>query len=156
MAWADAELAWAVSEGLTPSSLPPTHLLASKHYGRTPRCGRRARPRPASRGEVDHDGHVHGYERFVVDGVHYMTDGGGGALTYDLEEGREEVEAARPGESELRVVAEGRMGVLVIDAGTVSVADSTWTAIPRTTSLSPRLEHDSACGEARRLEVSWW
>ena len=59
----------------------------------------------------------------MVDGVHYMTDGGGGALTYDLEEGREEVEAARPGESELRVVAERSYGCteLVIDGGTVSV-----------------------------------
>ena len=68
-------------------------------------------------------GHVHGYERFVVDGIHYVTDGGGGALTYDLDENREDVEAARPGESDLRVVAErtyGCMEIVVAD-GTVLV-----------------------------------
>ena len=125
VAWADAELAWAVSEGLTPviTYHRPTYSL-SKHW-RSDTTLRDVVHGLALRHGVKlvMTGHVHGYERFVVDGVHYMTDGGGGALTYDLEEGREEVEAARPGESELRVVAERSYGCteLVIDGGTVSV-----------------------------------
>ena len=67
-------------------------------------------------------GHVHGYERFVVDGVHYDRRRRRRAHLRPRG-GREEVEAARPGESELRVVAERSYGCteLVIDGGTVSV-----------------------------------
>ena len=60
-------------------------------------------------------GHVHAYERFEVDGVHYIIDGGGGALAYDPDEKLEEVEALRPGESELRVTSERATGVCVLD-----------------------------------------
>lgn len=60
-------------------------------------------------------GHVHSYERFVVDGVHYVIDGGGGALLYDPDEEREEVEAARPGEPALRVAVSMTHGVTVVD-----------------------------------------
>lgn len=60
-------------------------------------------------------GHAHSYERFVVDGVNYVVDGGGGALLYDPEEERAEVEAARPGEPDLRVAVSMSHGVTVVD-----------------------------------------
>jgi hypothetical protein len=41
-------------------------------------------------------GHVHGFEHFERNGVHYVVDGGGGALTYDLEERLDDVEKLRP------------------------------------------------------------
>ena len=60
-------------------------------------------------------GHVHAYEHWQVEGVHYVVDGGGGALTYDPREKLEEVEAARPGESELQLAAFRTHGVTVVD-----------------------------------------
>jgi predicted phosphodiesterase len=125
VAWADAELAWAVSEGRIPviAFHRPTYSL-SKHW-RSDTSLRDAVHTLATRHGVQLvlAGHVHGYERFVVDGIHYVVDGGGGALTYDLEEGRAEVEAARPSESDLRVVAERTYGCteIVVEDGTVSV-----------------------------------
>ena len=125
VAWADAELARAVSNGLIPivTFHRPTYSL-SKHW-RSDTTLRDSVHSLATRHGVKLVicGHVHGYERFVVDGIHYVTDGGGGALTYDLDEKREEVEAARPGESELRVMAERTHGcmAIVIDDGTVFV-----------------------------------
>lgn len=125
VAWADAELAAAVSSGLIPivTFHRPTYSL-SKHW-RSDTTLRDSVHSLAVRHGVQMVicGHVHGYERFVVDGIHYVTDGGGGALTYDLDENREDVEAARPGESDLRVVAErtyGCMEIVVAD-GTVLV-----------------------------------
>jgi len=47
-------------------------------------------------------GHAHCYERFLVDGVHYVTDGSGGAALYDPNEDRDEVAAMRPDEIALR------------------------------------------------------
>ncbi len=61
-------------------------------------------------------GHTHGYERFEVDGVTYVVDGGGGALLYDLDENVEAAEAARPGESDRRRVAERSFGCTRITA----------------------------------------
>ena len=60
-------------------------------------------------------GHVHAYERFEVDGVHYVIDGGGGALLYDPSEFSASVDAARPGESALRVTADQSYGVVLLD-----------------------------------------
>lgn len=70
---------------------------------------------------VDHgvklvlSGHAHCYERFLVDGIPYVVDGGGGALLYDPDEGIAEAEMLRPGESALRVTAEESRGVTLID-----------------------------------------
>ena len=125
VAWADAELAAAASSGLIPivAFHRPTYSL-SKHW-RSDTTLRESVHALAIRHGVKLVlcGHVHGYERFVVDGIHYVTDGGGGALTYDLDEKRDEVEAARPGESELRVMAERTYGCteIVVDEGTVWV-----------------------------------
>jgi 3',5'-cyclic AMP phosphodiesterase CpdA len=60
-------------------------------------------------------GHAHCYERFEVDGIQYVVDGGGGALLYDPDEGVEEAEMLRPGESALRVASEKSRGVTLID-----------------------------------------
>ena len=60
-------------------------------------------------------GHAHNYERFVVDGIHYIVDGGGGAFLYSPVEAAEEVEAARPGESALQVVAVASHGFCIVD-----------------------------------------
>ena len=121
----DAQLADAVSSGLIPiiAFHRPTYSL-SKHW-RSDTTLRDSVHSLATRHGVKLVlcGHVHGYERFVVDGVHYTTDGGGGALTYNLDEKREEVEAVRPGESDLRVAAERTHGCLaiVVEDGTVFV-----------------------------------
>ncbi len=123
VAWADAQLAAAVAQGLIPiiSFHRPTYSL-SKHW-RSETTLRESVHALATRHGVKLVlcGHVHGYERFVVDDIHYVTDGGGGALTYDLEEKRDEVEAMRPGESDLRVVAERTHGCIemVVDGGSV-------------------------------------
>lgn len=125
VAWADAQLEEAVAAGLIPiiTFHRPTYSL-SKHW-RSDTALRDSVHGLAKRHDVKLviAGHVHGYERFEVDGVQYVVDGGGGAFTYDLEEGRAEVEAARPGESDLRVVAERTHGCMeiVVDGATVSV-----------------------------------
>lgn len=70
-------------------------------------------------------GHAHCYERFEVDDVTYVVDGGGGSLLYDVNEGLEETEMLRPGESDLRVAVSESRGGLRIDltaAGTLEVA----------------------------------
>ena len=60
-------------------------------------------------------GHVHAYERFAVDGVTYWIDGGAGAVLYDPDQDRDEVEAMRPGESALRQAVSRSHGVTTID-----------------------------------------
>jgi predicted phosphodiesterase len=60
-------------------------------------------------------GHVHAYERFAVDGIQYVIDGGGGAILYDPDQRRDEVEMLRPGESALRQHAERGLGVTTVD-----------------------------------------
>jgi len=125
VAWAERALDAAVSEGRTPilAFHRPTYSL-SKHW-RSDTALRDSVHGLALRHGVPLvlSGHVHGYEHFVVDDIHYVVDGGGGALTYDLEEGQEDVEALRPGESELRLVAERSHGCveLVVEDGTVFV-----------------------------------
>lgn len=61
-------------------------------------------------------GHAHCYEHWTVDGVHYVVDGGGGALSYDPDEGMAELAVARPAEAKLRQIALRTYGVTVVDA----------------------------------------
>jgi hypothetical protein len=61
------------------------------------------------------NGHVHSYEHFLVEGVHYVVDGGGGAFLYDPIGSIDNVEAARPGESELQLSSSRSYGVTVVD-----------------------------------------
>lgn len=62
-------------------------------------------------------GHVHAYEHWEVDGVHYIVDGGGGALSYDPVEEKAAVDEARPGESDLQLSHSRTYGVTVVDVG---------------------------------------
>lgn len=60
-------------------------------------------------------GHAHAYEHWLVDGVHYVVDGGGGALLYDPNQEVDSVDEARPGESDLQVSWVKTYGVSVVD-----------------------------------------
>jgi hypothetical protein len=48
-------------------------------------------------------------------GIHYVVDGGGGALLYDPNEDLGKADAERPGESALRVAVSESHGATVID-----------------------------------------
>ncbi|TVQ94907.1 MAG: hypothetical protein EA397_00175 [Deltaproteobacteria bacterium] len=125
VAWAHQTLAEAREKGLHPVLFfhRPTYTLSK--YG----------PRNLNARQVVHDlattydcpavlaGHVHGYERFEVDGIVYLIDGGGGALLTNLEERRDEIEDARPGEPDLRQVAHRSFGgtILRVDDGTLRI-----------------------------------
>lgn len=61
------------------------------------------------------NGHNHCYERFEVDGMTYVMDGGGGALAYNPDEHIEEVLAERPSDQELRKIALKRYGCSTLD-----------------------------------------
>ena len=56
-------------------------------------------------------GHNHCYERFEADGITYVMDGGGGALSYKIDHNKEDVLAERPGDEELRKFASRTYGV---------------------------------------------
>lgn len=60
-------------------------------------------------------GHAHCYERFDVDGLPYVVDGGGGALLYDPDEGIPGLENARPEEIALRQVVDRSYGVTFVE-----------------------------------------
>lgn len=60
-------------------------------------------------------GHVHAYERFDVDGVVYIVDGGGGALTYNPDERLDRVRELRPEEESMRKYSSRSHGVSVFD-----------------------------------------
>lgn len=92
----------------------PYYTLA-KH---APRLEARARLHPLF---VEHGvdlvltGHNHSYERFAVDGITYIVDGGGGAFLYDVDGSLDDVRDERPDEPALRQVAEASYGALVVD-----------------------------------------
>jgi len=56
-------------------------------------------------------GHNHCYERFEVDGITYVMDGGGGASSYDPNAHLDDVIAERPSDRDLRLIAERSYGV---------------------------------------------
>ena len=79
-------------------------------------------PRLAARAAIDavldrHDvplvltGHNHSYERFLVDGVTYVVDGGGGALLYDVDTNVE----AYPEDAALRQAWDKSFGFTLLD-----------------------------------------
>lgn len=61
-------------------------------------------------------GHNHGYERFEFEGIQYIVDAGGGALIYNVDDGKEDVLAARPGDADLRKAVSSTYGALIIEA----------------------------------------
>lgn len=60
------------------------------------------------------NGHNHCYERYEVEGVTYIMDGGGGALSYGVDDSRDVVLAERPGDEMLRKVASATYGVTMV------------------------------------------
>lgn len=60
-------------------------------------------------------GHSHAHERFEVDGVTYIVDGGGGAYLYDPNERLDQMRELRPEEEPLRKHASMSHGVSLID-----------------------------------------
>lgn len=119
IAWLDAELEAASADPTVRAILVafhrPTYTLSKHAPGDT------AVRELLHQRFVDHGvrlvlaGHAHCYERFVVDGVTYVVDGGGGALLYDPDEDLESVEATRPGESALRVAVTRSHGATLVD-----------------------------------------
>jgi predicted phosphodiesterase len=63
-------------------------------------------------------GHNHCYEHFVVDGIHYMVDGGGGALLYSPDDNLASIEADRPGESSYRLKKSQSYGTSLVTVRT--------------------------------------
>lgn len=55
-------------------------------------------------------GHSHCYERFLVDGIHYVVDGGGGGLLYNPDQNVEAARKLRPEEVDLRVAVSATYG----------------------------------------------
>lgn len=85
----------------------------SKHWPQTPTVRDAIHPLLLQHGvPLVLAGHAHCYEHFVVDGIHYVVDGGGGAFTYDPDEDLADAQAARPEEVELRVAVSRTHGVL--------------------------------------------
>jgi 3',5'-cyclic AMP phosphodiesterase CpdA len=68
-------------------------------------------------------GHTHAYERFLVDGVTYIVDGGGGGSLYDPTGSSASVESARPGESALQLSSSKSYGYTLVDVA----ADGSWS-----------------------------
>ena len=69
-------------------------------------------------------GHNHCYEHFEADGVHYVVEGGGGAILYWPNDNRDEVLAKRPGDEKLRKSFEKTHGALfatVQSDGTIDI-----------------------------------
>ena len=60
-------------------------------------------------------GHNHCYERFEVDGMVYVMDGGGGALSYNPDDKRDDVLAERPSDEPLRKIALREYGCSTLD-----------------------------------------
>jgi hypothetical protein len=126
--WLDGELALAAADADVRQVIialhRPTYTL-SKHVPSSTAVRDALHSRLLDRGvKLVLAGHAHCYERFEVDGVTYVVDGGGGALLYDPNEGLEEADELRPGESALRSASERSHGVCVVDlaaGGTLSV-----------------------------------
>lgn len=105
LAWLDAELARAAEDPQVKQVIVgyhrPTYTFSQYASALTLREALHRRFVAAGVGLVL-NGHVHAYERFDVDGVAYVVDGGGGAVIYDPDEDLEAVRAERPDEIPLR------------------------------------------------------
>jgi len=122
LAWLDAQLAdYEADEalsGLVPMFHRPVYTL-SKHSPSSTVVRDLLHERFVRHGvQLVLMGHAHCYERFVVDGIHYVVDGGGGAALYDPDREVEETDALRPGESELRVAVTKSRGGIIVDVST--------------------------------------
>jgi len=128
-----AQMQWLESE-LSATDADPERFGAVVAFHRPYFTFGRSRPNVAVREVVHgilarHDvalvltGHNHCYERFEVDGITYIVDGGGGAGLYDPNDSLEEIAAARPDEPALRQTFERSHGWLRLqfdDRGSIS------------------------------------
>lgn len=94
----------------------------SKHWPRTPTARDLVHPMLVDAGvRLVLNGHTHGYEHFLVDGVHYVVDGGGGAFLYNLDESLEAMRATRPDEEALRLTKDSTYGATLLAIGPTSI-----------------------------------
>lgn len=119
LAWLDAELAAASADPdilhIVPMFHRPTYTLSKHAPGDTTVRDLLHAMFQTHGVRLVLAGHAHCYERFLVDGIQYVVDGGGGALLYDPNEDAEEVERRRPGESMLRQAVSRSQGGLSIE-----------------------------------------
>lgn len=117
--WLDAELAAAAADASVVETIIAFHrpvYTLSKHAPGSTTVRDAIHARCLAHGvRLVLSGHAHCYERFEVEGVHYVIDGGGGAFLYDPDEDIEAVERLRPGESALRVISDKSRGVTLVD-----------------------------------------
>ena len=117
-----AQMQWLEAE-LSATDADPTRFGAVVAFHRPYFTFGRSRPNVAVREAVhgilvQHDvalvltGHNHCYERFLVDGITYIVDGGGGAGLYDPNDALDEIAAERPDEPALRQTFERSHGWL--------------------------------------------
>lgn len=115
VAWFEQELARGDAATTVVAFHRPTYSL-SKHYRSDTTFREVIHSRVVDAGvPLVLCGHAHCYERFDVDGVQYVVDGGGGAVLYDPNEGRTQADAERPGESDMRTVVSKTRGATTID-----------------------------------------
>lgn len=118
-AWLDAELERASGDSGTREIVVAYHrpsFTFSKYFHGDPAVRDELHERFTRHGvRLVLAGHVHAHERFEVDGVTYIVDGGGGAHRYDPDESLEEMRERRPEEEPLRKHASRTHGVSVID-----------------------------------------
>lgn len=125
--WLDAELATADADAAIKTVVMVFHRPTYTFGKSAPEVTKRQVLHPRflrSKVRLVLTGHNHGYERFLVDGVHYVVDAGGGALLTDLNENLDAMELQFPGEAALRVAAESSYGVTILDVaadGTITV-----------------------------------
>lgn len=121
LAWLEQELAAASSSGDIAQAVVAFHrpvYTLSKHFPNDTSTRDALHPLFVAHGVgLVMMGHAHCYERFVVDGINYVVDGGGGSALYDPNESLEEADMVRPGESDLRVAVSETRGATVIDVG---------------------------------------
>ena len=120
LAWLQEQLTDAATDPSVHAVVPFFHRPIYTLAEHAPSEGLRAVLHPLF---VDHgvtlvlQAHNHSYERMEADGVTYVTDGGGGALLYDVDASVEDY----PDELALRVAASQTFGFTRLDFGASSV-----------------------------------
>lgn len=133
LAWLEAELVDAAADPDIHAVVPWYHRPIYTLAEHAPDLGLRERLHPLFR---DHgvqlvlQAHNHSYERMVADGVTYITDGGGGALLYDVSAQAE----AFADELPLRQAASQSFGYTRLDF------DGTTVSLVRTTAEGERVD----------------
>jgi Calcineurin-like phosphoesterase len=121
LSWLEQQLAAAASSGDIAQTVVAFHrpvYTLSKHFPSSTATRDLLHPLFAQYGvRLVMMGHAHCYERFLVDGIHYVVDGGGGSLLYDPNESLEEADMLRPGESDLRVAVDESRGATILEVG---------------------------------------